>query len=134
MNTDVMFSSATGEWATPMNLFSTLNEEFHFGIDVCATPENAKCENFFTKKVNGLAQNWGGTEQFGAIHRMEKKSASGCRKHMKLQRAGKPLLCSCQPERIHSGSMITSMAKLQSGSSVDALNLAGANTMPRFRA
>lgn len=60
MNTDVMFSSATCEWATPMNLFSALNEEFHFGIDVCATPENAKCENFFTEKVNGLAQNWGG--------------------------------------------------------------------------
>jgi len=55
-----MFSSATCEWATPMNLFSALNEEFHFGIDVCATPENAKCENFFTEKVNGLAQKWGG--------------------------------------------------------------------------
>jgi len=55
-----MFSSATCEWATPMNLFSALNEEFHFGIDVCATPENAKCQNFFTEKVNGLVQNWGG--------------------------------------------------------------------------
>ena len=60
MNRDLMFSSKTGMWATPQDFFDKLDEEFHFGIDVCATPENAKCSNFFTEKDNGLLQNWGG--------------------------------------------------------------------------
>lgn len=57
---NALYASNTDEWATPANLFQELDEEFHFGIDVCATPENAKCENFFTKKEDGLKQNWGG--------------------------------------------------------------------------
>lgn len=36
------------------------NAEFHFDLDVCATPENAKCERFFTKAEDGLKQSWGG--------------------------------------------------------------------------
>ncbi len=59
-NKDVMFSSATGEWETPQDLFDELNEIFHFTLDVCATPENTKCEKFFTKEQNGLKQKWGG--------------------------------------------------------------------------
>ena len=60
MNRDLMFSSKTGMWATPQDFFDKLDAEFHFGIDVCATPDNAKCSNFFTEKDNGLLQNWGG--------------------------------------------------------------------------
>jgi len=56
-----MFSSATDEWATPQDLFDKLATEFGgFDLDVCATPENAKCTRFFTKEVNGLAQPWEG--------------------------------------------------------------------------
>ena len=61
MNTDVMFSSATDEWATPQDFFDKLNEEFHFETDVCATPENAKCARYFTREQDGLKQEWGGT-------------------------------------------------------------------------
>lgn len=47
-------------WATPQNFFDNLNAEFDFDIDVCATPENAKCEKFFTEEQDGLSQSWGG--------------------------------------------------------------------------
>jgi DNA N-6-adenine-methyltransferase (Dam)/Resolvase, N terminal domain len=33
----------------------------NFTVDVCATPENAKCERFYTKSENGLVQTWTGT-------------------------------------------------------------------------
>jgi site-specific DNA-methyltransferase (adenine-specific) len=60
MNTDVMFSSKTDEWATPQEFFDTLNDEFHFTLDVCATEENAKCDKYYTRQNDGLAQNWSG--------------------------------------------------------------------------
>lgn len=60
MNSDVMFSSKTDLWATPQELFDELNKEFHFELDVCATPENAKCRKFYTKEQDGLAQPWTG--------------------------------------------------------------------------
>jgi len=56
----VHFSSATDEWPTPQEFFDRLNEEFHFTLDVCATPENAKCLRYFTKQENGLLQKWEG--------------------------------------------------------------------------
>jgi DNA N-6-adenine-methyltransferase (Dam). len=56
----VHFSSETDEWPTPQDFFDKLNEEFHFTLDVCATPENAKCPRYFTKSENGLLQKWEG--------------------------------------------------------------------------
>lgn len=55
-----MFSSATDEWATPQEFFDALNAEFGFELDVCATPENAKCPKYFTKEDDGLSQTWSG--------------------------------------------------------------------------
>lgn len=60
MNKEVMFSSKSEMWETPQDFFDKLNEEFHFTIDVCATPENAKCDNFYTPEVDGLSQPWDG--------------------------------------------------------------------------
>lgn len=56
----VHFSSKTGLWETPADFFNTANEEFHFTLDVCALPENAKCRNFFTREEDGLQQKWEG--------------------------------------------------------------------------
>ena len=55
-----MTSSNTDEWSTPQDLFDKLNATFHFTLDPCATPENAKCAKFYTKEQDGLKQDWGG--------------------------------------------------------------------------
>lgn len=60
MNTKVMFSSATELWATPQDFFNKLDAEFHFNLDVCALPENAKCAAFYTPEMDGLSQPWYG--------------------------------------------------------------------------
>ncbi|HJS81345.1 MAG TPA: DNA N-6-adenine-methyltransferase [Nitrososphaera sp.] len=48
------------EWGTPQRFFDELDKEFSFTLDVCATKENAKCQKFYDKKINGLAQDWTG--------------------------------------------------------------------------
>lgn len=55
------FTSIREDWETPDSLFDPLNQEFSFTLDVCATPENAKCIEFFTKEHDGLLQPWTGT-------------------------------------------------------------------------
>jgi phage N-6-adenine-methyltransferase len=57
---NVHFSSRTHEWSTPQDLFDRLNAKYRFTLDVCATPENAKCARFFTKEQDGLNRGWGG--------------------------------------------------------------------------
>lgn len=57
---DALFSSKTCEWETPQDFFDGLNAEFRFDLDVCATPENAKCSRYFTREIDGLKQNWDG--------------------------------------------------------------------------
>ena len=56
----VHFSSATDLWATPQDLFNRLNAVHHFTLDVCATPQNAKCREYFTPEMDGLKQAWHG--------------------------------------------------------------------------
>lgn len=51
----------TDVWATPQNFFDKLNDVFNFDLDVCALPENAKCDRFFSPEDNGLNQEWTGT-------------------------------------------------------------------------
>jgi len=42
----------TTEWGTPQAFFDTLNAEFHFTLDVCAQPGNAKCLHYFPPPVS----------------------------------------------------------------------------------
>ena len=56
----VLYSSRSEEWATPPDFFASLDAEFGFTLDPCATLENAKCTNFYTKTENGLDQDWSG--------------------------------------------------------------------------
>ena len=60
MNKSIHFSSASDMWETPQDFFDALNSEFHFTLDVCATPENAKCEKFYTPAQDGLKHPWSG--------------------------------------------------------------------------
>ena len=55
-----MATAVREDWETPQELFEELNREFNFELDVCADESNRKCERYFTKTQNGLAQSWGG--------------------------------------------------------------------------
>jgi len=57
---DTRFQSKTVEWPTPSEVFDPLHREFGFTLDVAATPENAKCDRFYTKEQDGLKQQWDG--------------------------------------------------------------------------
>lgn len=59
-----MFSSASDNWATPQELFNQLNNEFAFTLDPCASADNAKCAQYYTKEQDGMKQNWGGQRVF----------------------------------------------------------------------
>ena len=56
----VIFLRQSDEWDTPQDLFDTLDAEFHFDLDPCATDQNHKCGTYFTKEDNGLEKSWGG--------------------------------------------------------------------------
>ena len=61
----VMFSSKTGEWATPQDFFNKLDWRFGpFDLDPCADPRNTKCLNFFTEAEDGLSKDWSGFTSF----------------------------------------------------------------------
>lgn len=60
----VLFSSTSEIWATPQDLFDELDNEFHFNLDPCALPDNAKCLRYFTPETDGLKQCWGGVQGF----------------------------------------------------------------------
>lgn len=59
-----MFSSDKDYWETPQSLFDELNAEFNFTLDAAASDANHKCERYFTKKDNGLLQDWQGETVF----------------------------------------------------------------------
>lgn len=46
--------------STPQDFFNKLNKIFRFTIDVCALPENAKCESYYTPDDDGLSKSWMG--------------------------------------------------------------------------
>ena len=58
---EVMGSSRSDEWPTDPAVFAALAAEHGpLDLDVCATGENAKCDRFFTREDDGLAQAWTG--------------------------------------------------------------------------
>ena len=54
LNSALMFSKASDEWATPQDFFDALDAEFHFAVDVAATRENTKCAGYFGR--DGIAE------------------------------------------------------------------------------
>lgn len=53
-----LLSSVKMDWRTPKDFFRELDQEFHFGLDAAASPENAKCSRYFTPEEDGLSQSW----------------------------------------------------------------------------
>jgi hypothetical protein len=62
--TEKLMWSSTGstkdgaEWATPREFFDELNAQFKFTLDAAASKKNHKCRHYFTKKQDGLKQDW----------------------------------------------------------------------------
>lgn len=56
-----LFSSKNMTWETPLDLFEKIDKVYNFDLDVCAVPETAKCDRYFTPEINGLLQKWNGT-------------------------------------------------------------------------
>lgn len=76
----VLLSSVKMDWRTPKDFFQKLDQEFHFGLDAAASPENAKCERYFTSEMDGLSCSWSGYGAVFATHPMAGRSGNGCKK------------------------------------------------------
>lgn len=92
-NIEVMYSSKTDQWATPIDFFNKLNEEFHFDLDPCADETNHKCENYFTKEQNGLLQDWGGGACSAILHTARKLRNGLKRRTERAQRITRLSFC-----------------------------------------
>lgn len=129
----VHFSSLTPEWATPQDFYNTLDAEFGFTLDPCATQDNAKCEKFFTEEDDGLAQSWKGhvvfmNPPYGRVIGHWVKKAHN-------EAGGALRLCvSFRPGRIRAGFTTTSTASTKYGSSRVVSNSETAKTLRRSRA
>jgi phage N-6-adenine-methyltransferase len=89
---DVHFSSKTDLWETPQNTFDALAVEFGpFDLDVCATSENAKCQRYYTREDDGLAQSWEGVCWMNPPYGREIKA--WMRKAYEASRNGATVVC-----------------------------------------
>ena len=71
----------TYEWETPDALFKELDAEFHFTLDACASPKNAKCERYYTVYDDALHKDWSGEVVFmhpPCGHRISKWVEKAC--------------------------------------------------------
>lgn len=64
----ILFSSKSDEWSTPAHIYEKLNKEFNFDLDPCATDENHKTPEYYTKEIDGLKMSWGGVKFFATLH------------------------------------------------------------------
>ena len=56
-----MFRSERQDWATPWDFFKKQESKYGpFDLDVCATPENSKCNKYFTPQDDALSLHWQG--------------------------------------------------------------------------
>ena len=53
-----LFSRTSDEWSTPLDLYASLDAEFHFTLDAAATAENARSPTFLTRAENALLARW----------------------------------------------------------------------------
>jgi phage N-6-adenine-methyltransferase len=55
-----LYASAKSDWETPPAFFNSLNAEFSFTLDACATKSTAKCKMFLSPEVDALSLEWSG--------------------------------------------------------------------------
>jgi phage N-6-adenine-methyltransferase len=88
----VHFRSEKQTWGTPQEVFDAWDARFHFTVDVCALPENAKCVRYFTPDQDGLQQDWGG-EVCWCNPPYGKAIAAWVRKAYEASKAGALVVC-----------------------------------------
>lgn len=55
----VLFSFTKDDWCTPLDLFASLDKEFHFRLDPCTTDDNPlQTPIYYTKETDGLSKPW----------------------------------------------------------------------------
>lgn len=68
---DVLWRSKTDEWATPQDLYDTLDGEFGFTLDAAATANNHKCLRWFgpgsDEAEDALAVDWGDAPFYSTV-------------------------------------------------------------------
>lgn len=71
MNSAVMFSKASDEWATPRDFFERIRAEFDLMVDAAAVRSNALCPAYFgpdnPSNPDGLTADW---RQYGGVSRI----------------------------------------------------------------
>jgi len=83
---ELMFSSESDEHETPDWLFDSLNEEFGFTLDACATAANAKLPNYISPERDGLLQYW---EKSTFVNPPYSKAEKPCKPNCKKKRCQK---------------------------------------------
>jgi len=68
MNTTVLFSSRSDEWATPAAVFDQLHAEFDFQLDLAASATNHKCARWWGIADDALTQTWHTAGQRGWLN------------------------------------------------------------------
>ena len=105
------------DWETPADLFSRLDNEFHFTLDAASSETNHKCSKYYTAGNSAFNHEWGGERRYSAIHHMARRSRNGC-----ASAAWKPVAkapsssCFCRLARIPAGSKTTSSTVRKSAS------------------
>lgn len=56
----VLMSSVKQDWGTPVDLFENINVLFNFDLDVCATEDNKKVDNFISPEMDAFNVQWKG--------------------------------------------------------------------------
>jgi phage N-6-adenine-methyltransferase len=65
-----LFTGKYIEYGTPRKLYDELNEEFHFDLDPCTTPDNPlQISYYYTVAEDGLKQSWnvGNGNHWGSV-------------------------------------------------------------------
>lgn len=64
MGNNTCLGNGSCVWATPLDFYKQLDEEFHFTLDPCSNEENHKCSKYYTVEDDGLSKDWSGETVF----------------------------------------------------------------------
>jgi phage N-6-adenine-methyltransferase len=84
---DLMFSSLKQDWETPDELFERYKNRYGITLDVCATKENTKCENFISPEQDIFKTVWTCSAWINPPYNIpEHICKHGCKKKMCVKR------------------------------------------------